>query len=235
MASSSSNNNPDGFSYIDEINLCLAWKQVTRDGTWCERDNPKTWERMATIFNAEPKTKSSLWNDRVVTPKQLAQLWVKVELAVTKWNRFYNEKERPTPYPKFLINYPGSRAHYLVKFSNEVEKKMFWFEVFGEDWRVVASGQSSLHPLTSPIDKHVLLIAKFNLKKSAMDNGSHELTHFEWVTNTDGSLHGHDPEDLLNNVCQTFIWKAESLNTGIAYNTEEMATTPDTQMQMEID
>ncbi|KAM7465729.1 hypothetical protein LguiB_013291 [Lonicera macranthoides] len=124
MASSSSNNNPDGFSYIDEINLCLAWKQVTRDGTWCERDNPKTWERMAAIFNAEPKAESSLWNDRVVTPEQLAQLWAKVEPAVAKWNRFYNEKERPTPHPKFLIDYPGSRAHYLVKFSSEVEKEM---------------------------------------------------------------------------------------------------------------
>ncbi|KAM7526068.1 hypothetical protein LguiA_015970 [Lonicera macranthoides] len=77
--------------------------------------------------------------------------------------------------------------------------------------------------------------SKVQFEKPAMDNDSHEPTQFEWVTNTDGSLHRHDPEDLLNNVCQTSIWKAKSLNTGIAYNTEEMATTPNAQMQMEID
>ncbi|KAM7525703.1 hypothetical protein LguiA_015605 [Lonicera macranthoides] len=109
----------------------------------------------------------------------------------------------------------------------------FWFEVFGEHWRVVASGHSSLHPLTEPINRHVLLIAKFNSNRPVMDNGRHEATQFEWVTNANGSLHGHDPEDLLNNVCQTAIWRAESLNTGDEYNTEEMATTPDAQMQME--
>ncbi|KAM7525550.1 hypothetical protein LguiA_015452 [Lonicera macranthoides] len=107
--------------------------------------------------------------------------------------------------------------------------------VFGEDWRVVASGQSSLHPLSCPIEKHVMLIAKFNSNKPPMDDGSHEPTQFEWVTNINGSLHGHNPEDLLNYVCQTAIWRAESLNTGIVYNNEEMATTPDAQMQMETD
>ncbi|KAM7473341.1 hypothetical protein LguiB_020584 [Lonicera macranthoides] len=124
MASSSSNINPNGFSYCDEINLCLAWKQVTRDGTWCDRDNLQTWERMAAIFNEEPKKESSLWKNKVVTPEELAQLWAKVEPSVAKWNRFYNEKERPTSHLKFLIDYPGSRAHYLTKFHSEVEKEM---------------------------------------------------------------------------------------------------------------
>ncbi|KAM7517416.1 hypothetical protein LguiB_016378 [Lonicera macranthoides] len=111
----------------------------------------------------------------------------------------------------------------------------FWFEVFGEDWRIVGSGQSSLHPLTEPINKHVILISKFNSNKPPLDNGSRQPTQFEWVINANGSLHGHDPEDLLNNVCQTAIWRAESLNTGVEYNAEEIATTPDAQMQLEID
>ena len=84
----------------------------------------------------------------------------------------------------------------------------FWFEVFGENWRVVASGQSSMHPLNKPINKHVILIAKFNSNKPPMDNGLHEPTQFEWVTNGDGSLHGHNPEDLFNLVCQTAIGRA---------------------------
>ena len=63
---------------------------------------------------------------------------------------------------------------------------------------VVASGQSSLYSLNESIDKHVFLIAKFNSNKPPIDNGFHEPTQFEWVTNADGFLHGHDPENLLN-------------------------------------
>lgn len=59
------------------------------------------------------------------------------------------------------------------------------FEVFSDDWRVVASGQSLLHPLNESIDKNVILIAKFNLNKPLMDNGLHQPTQFEWVTNAD--------------------------------------------------
>ncbi|KAM7487038.1 hypothetical protein LguiA_003047 [Lonicera macranthoides] len=54
---------------------------LTRDGTWCDRDNLQTWERMAAIFNEEPKKESSLWKNRVVTPEELAQLWAKEECA----------------------------------------------------------------------------------------------------------------------------------------------------------
>ena len=68
-----------------------------------------------------------------------------------------------------------------------------------------------------------------------MDNGLHEPTQFEWVTNADGSLHGHNPEDLFNLVCQTAIWRAESLSTNIGYNPEDIATTPEAHMQLDID
>ncbi|KAM7514143.1 hypothetical protein LguiA_003726 [Lonicera macranthoides] len=74
----------------------------------------------------------------------------------------------------------------------------FWFEVFGEDSRVVASGQSLMHPLNEPINKHVLFIAKYNSNKPQMDNELHKPVHFEWVTNADGSLHGHEPLGVLN-------------------------------------
>ena len=76
-----------------------------------------------------------------------------------------------------------------------------WFEVFIEDWRVVASGHSSIHPLNEPINKHVILIVKFNSNKPPMDNGLHEPTNFERKTNADGSLQGHEPLGGLNIVC----------------------------------
>ncbi|KAM7529875.1 hypothetical protein LguiB_033285 [Lonicera macranthoides] len=68
-----------------------------------------------------------------------------------------------------------------------------------------------------------------------MDNGSRQPTQFKWVINANGSLQRHDSEDLLNNVCQTAIWRADSLNAGVKYNTEKIATSPYAQMQLEID
>ncbi|KAM7524313.1 hypothetical protein LguiA_014215 [Lonicera macranthoides] len=50
--------------------------------------------------------------------------------------------------------------------------------------------------------------------KPPMDNGSRQPTQFKWVINANGSLQRHDSEDLLNNVCQTAIWRADSLNAG---------------------
>ncbi|KAM7516002.1 hypothetical protein LguiA_005585 [Lonicera macranthoides] len=116
MASSSLNNNPseniDGFAIPDTILLCDAWKQVTYDGKWYDQDNQRTWEEMAGIFNPASKKDNSLWKDRVVLPDQLVELRAKVLPAVIKFNRFYNEKERPTPHPKFVTESPASRGHY---------------------------------------------------------------------------------------------------------------------------
>ncbi|KAM7496253.1 hypothetical protein LguiA_020667 [Lonicera macranthoides] len=112
MASSNSKNeqseNSDGFAMTDEILMCNAWKQVTHDGKWCERDNPQTWVKMAEFFNEAPKKEDSLWKDRVVTPDQVAQLWAKVEPAVKKFNCFYNEKEMLTPH-QYYQQYIGSK------------------------------------------------------------------------------------------------------------------------------
>ncbi|KAM7498592.1 hypothetical protein LguiA_023006 [Lonicera macranthoides] len=108
----------------DEILLCDAWKLVTHDGKWCEWDNPQTWEKMAKIFNAAPKKENSLWKDRVVTPDQLYRLWAKVEPAVKKFNRFYNEKEMTTPYPRWQTADPARRGHYLAKFYGDIEREM---------------------------------------------------------------------------------------------------------------
>ena len=97
-SSSSCENNPfPRFSYIDEFYLCDAWKEVTHDGRWCEQDNPRTWERMAVIFNATPKNNNSLCKDRVVAPDELAQMWVKLEPEVAKFARFYEEMIEPVP------------------------------------------------------------------------------------------------------------------------------------------
>ena len=92
-----------------------------------------------------------------------------------------------------------------------------------------------MHPLNEPINKHAILIAKFNSNKPPMDNGLHEPANFEWVTNADGSLHGHEPLNGLNVVCQTALWRASALNTGIQYNAEDIATTPEAQLQVQID
>lgn len=68
-----------------------------------------------------------------------------------------------------------------------------------------------------------------------MNNGLYEPTQFEWITNIDGSLHGYDPEDLYNLVCQTALWRAESLTTSIGYNPEDIATTLKAHMQLDVD
>lgn len=102
---------------IDEIQLCNSWKEVVHDGMWCEKDNLQTWEQMVAIFNAEPKKPHSfLWKDRVVTPDALAQLWVKVEPKVAKYNRYYKEMIRLVPdYNKRSRNYPINYAMYIAK------------------------------------------------------------------------------------------------------------------------
>lgn len=57
-----------------------------RDGKWCEQDNLQTWER-------------------VVTPNEIAQVFEKFELAVVKFNSYFNEIMKPIPNVKLFKEY----------------------------------------------------------------------------------------------------------------------------------
>ncbi|KAM7465182.1 hypothetical protein LguiB_012744 [Lonicera macranthoides] len=65
--------------------------------------------------------------DRVVTPGELAQLWAKVELVAKKFDSFYNEKERHTSHPKFLIDYPETLTikHMIEDHFEELRRRGF--------------------------------------------------------------------------------------------------------------
>lgn len=80
---------------------------------------------MAVIFNAEPIKESSLCKDRVVTPDELTQLWVKVETAVAKFNRFYNEMSKPVPDNKFMNNIPSIGPCISPKKSEKFTRKRY--------------------------------------------------------------------------------------------------------------